>query len=82
MDVARAIGLTPIPVPASPVALTARALAALPRPGFLPPALGWVTALSRPAIADCTKAKQQLGWQPRHSSIDALRATFGDTGRH
>jgi nucleoside-diphosphate-sugar epimerase len=39
----------------------------------VPPAAGWVTALARPGIVDCTKAKEQLGWQPQRSSRDALR---------
>jgi nucleoside-diphosphate-sugar epimerase len=77
VDVARELGLAPIALPASPLALGARALAALPRPRFVPPAAGWVTAFSQPAIADCAKAKAHLGWQPKHSSLDALRETLG-----
>ena len=50
---------------------------ALPRPSFLPPAAGWIAALARPAIVDCTKAHEQLGWHPQHSSMDALRTTLG-----
>lgn len=80
VDVARALGMAPIPVPASPAALGARAMAALPRPGFVPPAAGWAAAFARPAIADCSKAKAELGWQPQHSSLDALRATLGEPG--
>jgi nucleoside-diphosphate-sugar epimerase len=72
-DVARELGVVPLPMPLGPVTAGARALAALPRSGVVPPAAGWVTALARPGIVDCTKAKEQLGWQPQRSSRDALR---------
>ena len=72
-DVAREFGALPIPVPAAPAELAARALARLP---FLPPAAEWVEAASRPVIMDTAKAKQQLGWRPRYTGREALRATL------
>jgi nucleoside-diphosphate-sugar epimerase len=36
-----------------------------------------VEALSHPAIMDTTKAKTALGWKPRHSALESLRATVG-----
>ena len=72
-DIARELGLLPVPLPAGPAQLTARAVAALP---FLPPAAGWVEAASHPAIMDTTRAKQQLGWVPRFTGLEALRATL------
>ena len=60
-DVAREFGLIPLPLPAGPAQLAARAVAALP---FLPPAAQWVEAASHPAIMDTTKAKRDLGWVP------------------
>jgi nucleoside-diphosphate-sugar epimerase len=77
VDVARELGLTAIALPSSPVRVGARILAALPRPEFVPPAAGWVAALAQPAIADCSRAKEHLGWRPQHSSLDALRETLG-----
>jgi nucleoside-diphosphate-sugar epimerase len=74
-DVARELGLTPLPVPARLLHATARAAAALPKRG-LPPALDWVEALSHPAIMDTTKAKEQLSWRPKHSGLEALRETL------
>jgi nucleoside-diphosphate-sugar epimerase len=53
----------------------ARAFARLP---FLPPVAEWVEAAGRPAIMDTTKAREQLGWQPRYSGLEDLR----DTLRH
>jgi nucleoside-diphosphate-sugar epimerase len=72
-DVAREFGALPIPVPAAPAQLAARAVARLP---FLPPAAEWVEAASRPVIMDTAKAKQQLGWRPRYTGWEALRATL------
>jgi nucleoside-diphosphate-sugar epimerase len=77
VDVARELGVAPVALPAAPLAAGARILAALPRPGFVPPAAGWVTAVSQPAIADCAKAKELLGWQPAYSSLDTLRRSLG-----
>jgi nucleoside-diphosphate-sugar epimerase len=71
-DVAREYGLRPLPLPAGPIQLAARTIAALP---FLPPAAQWVEAASHPAIMDTTKAKNELGWTPRHTALEALRDT-------
>jgi len=76
-DVARAFGLTPIPVPGSVVQLAAGALAAIPQPDFLPPAAEWIAALSHPAIMDTAKAHRELGWRPRYTARETLRATAG-----
>jgi nucleoside-diphosphate-sugar epimerase len=43
---------------------------------LLPPAAQWVEALSAPAVMDTTKAKEQLGWRPRYTGLEALRATL------
>ncbi len=72
-DVVREFGGLPIPLPAAPAQLAARGAARLP---FLPPAAEWVEALSRPAIMDTSRAKERLGWQPRHTGLEALRATL------
>jgi nucleoside-diphosphate-sugar epimerase len=74
-DVARELGLAPLPVPARIVHLAARAFAALPKWG-LPPAVEWVEALTHPAIMDTAKAKEQLGWNPAYSAREALRETL------
>ena len=71
-DVARELGLLPLPLPAGPAQLAARAVAALP---FLPPAAQWVEAASHPAIMDTTRAKKELGWAPRFTALEALRDT-------
>jgi nucleoside-diphosphate-sugar epimerase len=72
-DVAREYGALPLSVPAAPAQLAARAVSRLP---FLPPAAEWVEAFSHPAIMDTTKAKELLGWRPRYTGLEALRATL------
>jgi nucleoside-diphosphate-sugar epimerase len=34
---------------------------------------GWAEAFSHPAIMEASKAKRELGWRPRYSSLPALR---------
>ncbi len=75
-DVAREFGLTPIAIPARLVYTAARAAASLPRPPFVPPATEWVEAFSHPSIMDTSKAKQELGWRPRYTGVEALRETL------
>ncbi len=74
-DLARELGLTPLPIPARLVHGAARAAAALPKRG-LPPAADWVESLSHPAIMDTSKARRQLGWQPKFTARQALRETL------
>ncbi|SFF12711.1 NAD-dependent epimerase/dehydratase family protein [Blastococcus tunisiensis] len=73
-DVAREFGALPIGLPPAPAQAAARAFSRLP---FLPPAAEWVEAAARPAIMDTTKAREQLGWRPRYTGLEALRASFG-----
>jgi nucleoside-diphosphate-sugar epimerase len=72
-DVAREFGALPVRLPAAPAQAAARALSRLP---FLPPVAEWVEAASRPSIMDTTKAREQLGWEPRFTGLQALRATL------
>jgi nucleoside-diphosphate-sugar epimerase len=59
-------------VPARPAYAVARGLANLP---LLPAAAEWVEAVSHPAVMDTSRARTELGWTPRYSSREALRAT-------
>ena len=72
-DVAREFGVLPIRVPAGPGQAAARAVSRLP---FLPPVAEWIEAASRPAIMDTTRAREQLGWRPRYTGLEALRDTL------
>lgn len=75
-DVVRELGLTPVPVPGRLVHSAARAAAAAPRAPVLPPATEWVEALGHPAVMDTAKAREQLGWRPKYSALEALRDTM------
>ena len=75
-DVARELGLAPIPIPGGVVHTAARVASSIPKPSFAPPATDWVEAASHPAIMDTTKARKQLGWHPQYSAVEALRATL------
>ncbi len=75
-EVARELGLTPVPVPGRLVQAGARAVASVPTPPFVPPVTEWVEALSHPSVMDASKAKRELGWKPRFSSMEALRDTL------
>ena len=73
VDVAREVGFLAVPLPAGPMQAASRAVSRVP---FLPSAGEWVEAFSHPAIMDTTRAKEQLGWTPRYSGLEALRATL------
>jgi nucleoside-diphosphate-sugar epimerase len=75
-DVARELGLAPVSIPGGVVHAAARALAAMPKPAFAPPAADWIEAFSHPAIMDISKAKEQLGFKPRFTGLEALRETI------
>jgi nucleoside-diphosphate-sugar epimerase len=79
LDVTRELGLSPVGIPAGAVYAAARALSRLPRPPFVPPSAEWVEALSHPAIMDTTKAREELGWTPRYSALEAVRDTIAAT---
>ena len=73
-DIVRELGLRPVRVPGRPFAAAARAVSKIP---FLPAGLQWVEAIGHPVIMDTTKAKTELGWAPRHTAVESLRATLG-----
>jgi nucleoside-diphosphate-sugar epimerase len=50
-------------------------VAGLPLPSFLPQT-SWLEAVSHPTIVDTTKARDELGWRPAHTGLEALRATL------
>src|SRR3954451_17749056 len=76
-EIARELGLAPVPVPGGLVQRAARVVSRVPTPSFVPPATEWVEAISHPAIMDASKAKRELGWKPRNTSLQALRDTLG-----
>jgi nucleoside-diphosphate-sugar epimerase len=79
-EIARELGLAPLPIPARAVHVAARAAASLPKPPFTPPATEWVEAVSHPSIMDTSKAKEELGWRPHYTGLEALRDTLRAQG--
>jgi nucleoside-diphosphate-sugar epimerase len=75
-DVARELGLLPVPVPGAVVRASARALTSLAALPPVPPIVTWVEVLTHPAVMDTTKAKRELGWQPRYTGREALRTAL------
>jgi nucleoside-diphosphate-sugar epimerase len=75
-DVARELGLAALPFPAGLTRAAARALTPLSQLPFLPQPVGWVEAATQPSIMDASKAKRELDWRPRYTSLEALRDTI------
>ena len=74
-DVARELGLRPVPFPAGWARRMAGVVSAVERLPFVPQSAAWAEAASRPVIMDTTKAKRVLGWRPAHTALEALRAS-------
>jgi nucleoside-diphosphate-sugar epimerase len=73
-DLADALGWYAVPIPELAVDATAHVAARLP---FLPPEADWLQAFRVPTLMDATKARRKLGWRPKHSARQTLRATVG-----
>src|SRR3954447_15150435 len=73
LDVARELRVFPLRIAPRPVQRAARAASRLP---FLPTFAEWVEAFSHPAIMDTSRAKDELGWTPLYSGLEALRDTL------
>lgn len=75
-DLWREVGLAPLPVPAAVTRAGARVVTALPD-AIRPAALDWAEAALHPLVVDTTRAKQDLGWKPTYTAVEALRDTLG-----
>lgn len=71
-DLAHALGWYSIPIPDLAVDATARIVSHLP---MLPTEAKWLQAVKVPVLMDTTKARRELGWQPRHDALDTLAQT-------
>jgi UDP-glucose 4-epimerase len=70
-EVVTALGGRPVRVPA--VAATA-ALTVIAHMPFMPSALEWLQVARASVVMDTSKAKSQLGWKPKYTSAETLRA--------
>ncbi|MBS1677198.1 MAG: NAD-dependent epimerase/dehydratase family protein [Actinobacteria bacterium] len=71
-DIARALGWHSIRVPRSALGATS---AVAGRLSFISPQLEWGTALTTPVLMDTTKAREELGWEPRFDAAETLLQT-------
>jgi nucleoside-diphosphate-sugar epimerase len=47
---------------------------------LLPAEAQWIHAFRKPVLMDCSKARTELGWEPRHSGAETLRETVAADG--
>jgi nucleoside-diphosphate-sugar epimerase len=71
-DIAHSLGWRAVRVPGSAVGLGTRLAK---RASFLSPQLEWAPALATPVLMDTTRARELLGWEPRHDANQTLDET-------
>ena len=69
-ELARALDARGVPVPGR---VLRAAAAATFRLRLQPSEPGWVDMALNAPVMDCTRAREELGWRPEHTSVDALR---------
>jgi nucleoside-diphosphate-sugar epimerase len=71
-DLARALGWYALPVPELAVDATVSIVSRLP---LMPARTAWLNAIRVPVLMDCSKAKEELGWQPMYDALETLAQT-------
>jgi nucleoside-diphosphate-sugar epimerase len=71
-DLARALGWYSVPIPELAVDATVKIVSHLP---LMPARASWLSAIRVPVLMDTTKAKEELGWQPRYDAFETLAQT-------
>jgi UDP-glucose 4-epimerase len=69
-DLARALDWYSIPVPDLALGAASELVARLP---FVPAEAQWIESLRRPVLMDTAKAREILGWRPRHDATETLQ---------
>lgn len=72
-DIADLLGWRSVPTPRLAVKGATELVNRLGR--VLPQDLGWINVSRRSLLMDTSKARRELGWQPRHDAPEVLRAT-------
>jgi nucleoside-diphosphate-sugar epimerase len=68
-ELAAALGWRSVPMPKVGVEAAAEIVARVPG---VPAEITWIEAFRRPVLMDCSRAREQLGWNPKHSSRETL----------
>lgn len=71
-DLASELGWHSVPAPRLAVTATAELVARLP---LLPDEAAWIEAVRRPVPMGTERAREKLGWEPRHDARETLRQT-------
>jgi UDP-glucose 4-epimerase len=69
-DLADELGWYAVSVPDRAVEATAEVVSRVP---FLPAQASWINAVRTPVLMDCSKARRELRWRPRHDARETLR---------
>jgi UDP-glucose 4-epimerase len=72
-DLARELGWRSVRVPRAAVAATAEVVSRVPK---LPAEVSWINAFRTPVLMGTSKARTELGWQPRYDALETLRDTI------
>ena len=71
-EVAEALGWHSVRVPKGAIDVTAEVLDRMP---MTPARAEWIQALRIPVVMDTARARELLGWEPRHDAAETLRQT-------
>jgi UDP-glucose 4-epimerase len=69
-DLADALGWYTVPVPKAAVEATAEALTRLP---LMPDSVAWLHTVRKPVLMKTDRAKELLGWKPKHTARATLK---------
>jgi UDP-glucose 4-epimerase len=69
-EIAKALGWYSVPMPAAALDSAAELIARLP---MVPSQAQWIESLREPVLMDTSKARRELGWEPRHSARETLQ---------
>jgi UDP-glucose 4-epimerase len=77
-DLARALGWLTVPAPRIGLEALAQAVNRLP---LMPAQASWINAMRVPVVMDTARAREQLGWAPRHDTRSVLADTAAEARR-
>lgn len=72
-DLAHALGWYAVPLPELVLLATVKVVSTLP---LLPASTQWLSALKVPVLMDCSRARGELEWRPRHDALETLAETI------